>query len=152
MNVISFDIDPVAVEKNYLRCKKEKIENILPLILDITNPSPGIGWENKERTQIFERDKPDIIMALALIHHLAIVNNLPLSGVSDFLKNHCEFLIIEFVPKSDSQVKLLLSSRKDIFSEYDRDNFEQTFSKNFRIIESRAVEQSERILYFMKRK
>ncbi|GAI82895.1 unnamed protein product, partial [marine sediment metagenome] len=77
IQTISFDIDPAAVEKNYLECVERNETNILPLLLDLTNPSPGIGWENQERTSLLERGSADTVLALALIHHLAISNNLP---------------------------------------------------------------------------
>lgn len=93
--VISFDSDPACVEKNYL---SNKNPSILPLILDFTNPSPGIGWKNEERVSLKDRRNADTILMLALIHHLAISNNLPLSMLASFLKDICHFLIVEFIP------------------------------------------------------
>ncbi len=127
---ISSDIDPVAVEKNYQECKKGNESNILPLLIDLTNPSPGIGWENSERAAFIERGPVDLVMALALIHHLAISNNLPLELIADFFAKVGEWLIIEFVPKEDSQVQRLLSSRKDIFPGYTESGFEACLRKN----------------------
>ena len=89
-------------------------------------------------------------MALALVHHLAIGNNVPLVSVANFFAALCQFLIVEFIPKSDSQVKRLLSSREDIFPEYTREGFETSFSKFFKIIDQQKVEGSDRILYLMK--
>lgn len=149
---ISFDVDPAAVEKNYLRCIKEKEGNILPLLLDLTNPSPGIGWQNKERLSLLQRGPADMAFALALIHHLAISNNLPFHKIVDFLKEICTSLIIEFVPKTDSQVQRLLSTRKDIFPDYKQDVFENEFSRHFTIQKSVKIMDSERILYLMHRK
>jgi hypothetical protein len=109
---VSFDIDAAAVEKNYLESAARAETHILPLVLDLTNPSPGIGWENQERMSLIDRGPADTILALALIHHLAISNNLPFRKVAHFLSQICRSLIIEFVPKCDSQVQKLLSSRK----------------------------------------
>ncbi len=149
---ISFDIDPAAVEKNYLHCLEKKEKNILPLVLDLTNPSPNIGWNNQERMSLSDRGPVDTILALALIHHLAISNNLPLSKISEFFESLCKHLIIEFVPKNDSQVKRLLSTREDIFSEYTQENFEAEFKNKFEIEESKKVKDSSRIIYHMKKK
>ena len=99
-----------------------------------------------------ERGPTDAAMALALIHHLAISNNLPLDYIAGFFRNICRSLIIEFVPKSDSQVQKLLSTRADIFPEYNRQNFEKEFSKFFTIQHSTNIKNSGRILYLMKRK
>jgi len=148
---ISFDIDPVAVEKNYLECVTKDETNILPLLLDLTNPSPGIGWENQERTSLLERGPVDTVFALALIHHLAISNNLPLNKIAAFFSAICKSLIIEFVPKSDSQVQRLLSTRKDIFPDYTQPKLEDEFSKFFTIQDSVRIRNSERTLYLMVR-
>jgi len=152
IRVISFDIDPAAVEKNYIQCTAKGEKNILPLLLDLTNPSPGIGWNNKERMSLLERGPADIVFALALIHHLAISNNLPLNEIADFFSRICDSLIIEFVPKEDTQVRRLLSIRKDIFPNYTQQNFEDEFEIFFVIRESVPVRSSQRILYLMERK
>jgi len=152
MRVVSFDVDPAAVEKNYLQCISKGEENILPLLLDLTNPSPGIGWNNKERMSLLERGPVDVVFALALIHHLAISNNLPLNEIADFFSRICNSLIIEFVPKEDTQVRRLLSTRKDIFPNYTQQNFEDEFEIFFVIRESIPVRSSRRILYLMERK
>jgi len=146
----SFDIDPASVEKNYLETVKRGETNILPLLLDLTNPSPGIGWENRERVSLFERGPADTVLALALIHHLAISNNVPLSKIAVFFKNSCSSLIIEFVPKSDSQVQRLLSTREDIFCDYKQEVFESEFGRFFSIESSLNLIGSERTLYLMK--
>ena len=124
---------------------------MLPLLLDLTNPSPGIGWNNRERSSLIERGEVDMVLSLALIHHLAISNNLPFSLISEFLASICQYLIIEFVPKSDSQVKILLATRDDIFPEYNRNDFESIFSERFEIVTREEVRGSERTLYLMKR-
>ena len=147
--VVSFDIDPAAVEQNYRQVKGEKAENILPLLLDLTNPSPAIGWANQERDAFAARGPADMVLALALIHHLAISNNVPLPQVADFLSALGKWLVIEFVPKSDSQVQKLLVSREDIFPNYTRDGFEAAFQQKFKIAEAVNLRESERVLYLM---
>ncbi|MBE9480174.1 MAG: class I SAM-dependent methyltransferase [Bacteroidetes bacterium] len=149
---ISFDVDPAAVEKNYQICKEKNETNILPLVLDLTNPSGGIGWANQERMSFIERGPVDTVFALALIHHLAISNNLPLINIAEFFSSICKFLIIEFVPKSDSQVKKLLLTREDIFDKYDKENFEKDFDNYFNIRKYLKIEGSERYLYLMEKK
>ncbi|OQA18443.1 MAG: hypothetical protein BWY64_01485 [bacterium ADurb.Bin363] len=152
INTIAFDIDPAAVEKNYLECVRTKSTNILPLLLDLTNPSPDIGWQNQERESIMKRGPADTVLALALIHHLAISNNLPFYKIADFFSKICKNLIIEFVPKSDSQVQKLLSTREDIFQDYKKDCFETQFSQYFSIKEASDITESDRTLYLMKKK
>jgi len=146
-----FDIDHNAISDSYCYSKETKEKNISSFILDLTAPSPAIGWLNNERQSFIDRASADTIMALALIHHLSISNNLPFSLVAKFFKRLSpKYLIIEFVPKSDSQVELLLKTRRDIFPYYDKDNFEKEFSQFFNILEKKAIEGSQRFLYLMK--
>ncbi len=146
---ISFDIDPAAVEKNYLQCKQNHETNILPLFLDLTNPSPDIGWANQERMSLIKRGPADTVMALALIHHLAISNNLPFKNIACFFNKICKTLIIEFIPKIDSNVQKLLSTRADIFPDYTQQSFENEFTKYFNIQNSVKIKGSDRSLYLM---
>jgi ribosomal protein L11 methylase PrmA len=146
---VSFDIDPAAVEQNYRVVKTNKEGSLLPLVLDLTNPSPAIGWDHTERDSFGGRGPADMALALAVIHHLAISNNVPLPQLARFFAARAKWLVIEFVPKSDSQVKRLLASRKDIFPEYTREGFEAAFKRHFRIHKNEPVQDSERHLYLM---
>lgn len=151
IQTISFDKDPIAVEKNYQECVAKGETRLLPLLLDLTNPSPNIGWENNERLSFLERGSSDTALALALIHHLAISNNVPLIRIAEFFNKICRSLIIEFVPKQDSQVQRLLFSRKDIFEDYTQQSFEREFSRYFTIRTSVKIRNSERTLYLMEK-
>lgn len=152
ISTIAFDIDPIAVEKNYLSIKNNIEENILPLVQDLTNPSPAIGFANDERASFAQRANADLVMALALIHHLAISNNLPFSNLAKFFSSLSKYLIIEFVPKSDSKVQTLLATREDIFPGYSKENFEFEFQQCFNIIKILEVSDSQRTIYLMERK
>lgn len=147
--VISFDIDPAAVEQNYRLVKANREENLLPLVLDLTNPSPALGWANRERQSFGQRGPAEMTLALAVIHHLSISNNLPFSQVAEFFAACGKWLVIEFVPKTDSQAQRLLASRQDIFPDYTREGFEAAFSRYFKIHAAEAVRDSERHLYLM---
>ena len=148
-SVIAFDLDPAAVERNYRRVKAENERGILPLLLDLTNPSPALGWAHRERLSLQERGPADVLLALAVVHHLAIGHNLPLERVAGFLARLGRHLVIEFVPKSDSQVRRLLRDRPDIFPDYTQDGFEAAFRAHFRIERAVPVLDSERTLYLM---
>ena len=147
---IAFDIDPACVELNYREIVQKKEHDLLPLLLDLTNPSPGIGWQNEERDSLMGRGPADTVLALALIHHLAISNNVPLDRIAEFFSKICNSLIIEFVPKSDSQVQKLLMNRVDIFDKYTQQFFENGFNTYFDIIQRVNIDGSVRILYLMK--
>jgi ribosomal protein L11 methylase PrmA len=148
---VSFDIDPAAVELNYRTCRKDKETHLLPLTLDLTNPSPAIGWQNQERHSLLQRGPVEMVLALALIHHLAIANNVPLEQLAEFFASITRWLAIEFVPKSDSQVQRLLATRQDIFPDYTDEGFEKALTAHFKLHERVEIAGSERSLYLFER-
>jgi len=148
--VVAIDRDPACIERLYQYCKKEQIVNILPLQMDLLNPSAALGWELKERLSLFERGGCNLVLVLALIHHLCISANVPLEYAARFFASIAkEGIVIEFVPKEDPQVQLILTSRKDIFPDYHRDGFEDAFKHHFRIIHTEHLRDSNRTLYYM---
>jgi len=147
---VAFEMDPVSVEESYRRVRANNETNVLPLVCDLTNPSPGLGWANTERMTLAERGPADLLLALALVHHLAIANNVPLPQIADYFASLGKRLIIEFVPKSDEKVQHLLASREDIFTNYTRDGFEQAFKERFETERVEEIKGSERVLYLMR--
>jgi hypothetical protein len=151
INTVAFDADPVVVEHNYLKARGDHETELLPLVLDLANPSPRIGWANEERMSIVDRGPVDVVLVLALIHHLAISNNLPFGKIAAFLAKVCVWAIIEFIPRSDPRVQQLLSNRADIFRDYDEGQFENEFGKFFAIRARSGITGTERTLYLMKK-
>ena len=150
--VVAFDVDPAAVENHFRDKDSAATGNILPLLLDLENPSPGIGWAGEERSSLERRGPADAALALALLHHLAISNNLPFEDIAEYLSRLCRSLVIEFVPKEDSQVERLLVTRKDIFDRYTKENFERAFQALFTIERAERITGSGRVLYMMRRR
>lgn len=149
--VISSDYDPLCVNNNYRKLKEHQSQTILPLMIDITNTSAALGWGHAERETFEQRAQVDCVFALALIHHLAISNNIPLNFIADYFSKLGPYVIVEFVPKSDKKVQTLLATRKDIFPDYTQEHFESVFEKTFHILQKTPIEDSERTLYLMKR-
>lgn len=148
---VAFDMDPAAVEKNYRQAAVSGDTQLLPLVADLTNPSGAMGWAERERMSLAERGPADALLALALVHHLAIGNNVPLGSIAEYFARLGRALIIEFVPKEDSQVQRLLAAREDIFAHYNRAEFERAFGRWFRIERAVPIRESQRILYCMQR-
>src|SRR6185312_10488268 len=113
--VVAFDIDPGAAERHFRAIRQSGRTDILPLVVDIANPSPAIGWGGRERRSLLDRANADAILALALVHHLAITRNVPLPMVFDLFADLAEWAIVEFVPKGDPMVRWLLATRRDVF-------------------------------------
>ncbi len=149
---IAFDIDPFAVETNYRNIKTNHKKNQLPLLMDLTNPTTGFGWAGNERQGLNDRGPVDMILALAILHHLVIANNIPMIKVMEYFSSLGNWLIIEFVPKTDHQVQRLLSFREDIFIDYTQENFESVFSNKFEIIDRIPIPDTQRILYLLRKK
>lgn len=149
---VAFDVDPSAVERAYEAVRENQEDNLLPLVMDLTNPSPALGWGHEERKSLQERGPADLIMALALVHHLAIGNNVPLDRVVDYFSELGTWLLVEFVPKSDPQVQKLLASREDIFADYELDAFREACDRRYEILDRAEIPDTDRILFLMKRR
>ena len=146
--VISVDIDPLAVNQNYKINRFEKIDNIISIQLDFTNPSSAIGWECLERDDFFVRMKSDVVVCLAFIHHMVIAENVPFERVASALSRLASMLVIEFPDHNDSQVQRLLQ-QKDENHKYNRVEFEKGFEQFFQIKDRVQIEGSCRFLYIM---
>ncbi len=151
-SVICFDVDPAAVELNYREVRDRHETGLLPLQLDLMNPSPATGWAHEERFSLEARGPADALLALALVHHLAIANNVPLPRIAEFFARLGRALVIEFVPKSDSQVERLLRNRPDVFPEYTREGFERAFAAHYEIAATAGIPDTQRSLYLMHRR
>lgn len=140
--VISADIDPMAVDAHYRFLKQNGPKNILPLVLDLSSPSPSLGWASTERASFANRCSADFLMALALCHHLFFTVGVPFKQISSYFAKLLKkggILVCEFIPKDDSQVQRMLSSRDDIFDDYTKDSFDQAF-KDAGLIETYVFE------------
>lgn len=151
IRTIATDFDAFCINALYKEIKNSNEKNILPLIIDLSKPSPAIGLNNEERTSFIDRTKVDLALALALIHHLAIGRNIPFEKIAALFGQVCQYLIIEFVPKEDEKVQLMLQQREDIYQHYNQTAFTDAFAKYFSIKERQAVADSGRILYLLKK-
>jgi hypothetical protein len=147
IRTISVDGDHFAISKLYHSIKGSK-KDIHPLLMDLSNPSGSTGFLN-ERASFVNRTQTDLVLVLALIHHLAIGKNIPFERIASFLKELGRNLIIEFIPKNDEKVQLMLSQRKDIFEWYQEQSFVNAFGQYFIIKESKKLLPSDRTLYLM---
>jgi hypothetical protein len=150
--VIAFDADRAAIDALYLEVKNSRQENLLPLVMDVANPTSGTGWMNKEYSPFLERGHCELCLALALVHHLAIGRNLPFPKIVELFAGCCRWLIIEFVQKDDQTIRTMLQGRADIFDDYTEQKFEEAFGRSFDVVKRANVALSTRTLYLMRRK
>ena len=150
--VLAFDIDPAAAEQHYRALKGEGRTDILPLVQDVANPSPGLGWAGRERRSLLERADPDVILALALVHHLAISRNVPLPMLLGLFADLAPWAVVEFVPREDPMVRRLLAARRDVFDDYTIDGFRAAAAGRFEIAREESIAESPRTLFLLRRR
>ena len=132
--VVAMDADPLVVDRLYNSLKAEKNEKILPLYVDMSDTGGGIGWRGQERPGIFERGRPDIVLYLAVIHHLAITFNVPVAQQIDMLADLTPELVIEMPHADDPMVrKLLTNKRAGIHDDFNLDEFERLLAQRFTV-------------------
>lgn len=152
MLAVAMDDDPGAVEVGYRQAREQHWRTFLPLVIDLRNPSPGLGWAERERASLLMRGPADAVLALALVHHLAISGNLPLRHIVEFLAAAGRNVLVEFVPKSDSRVQHLLRSREDIFLDYSEAGLVAALAPYFTTRWRQALPGSSRVLYALTRR
>ena len=147
--VVAVDADQGPVELLYRDLKQEGNEQILTLTMNLADPSPGLGWRGLERKSLPERGKPDLVLALALVHHVAISANVPVKEFVDWLASLGSSLVIEFPTREDPMVKKLLAPKRDgLHPDYELDYFERTLNEAFEVERSERLESGTRVLYF----
>jgi hypothetical protein len=151
LSVVSFESDPACVNRTYLEAKRKGVTRLLPLVQDLGNPTPSFGWESAERASIFERGRPDLVLALALVHHLALAGNQPLENVAAFFDRLAPWLLIEFVPEDDPQAQSLRQRTRGIHHRYDRQHFEACMGRYFGVQAAAPLTKSGRTLYLFRR-
>jgi ribosomal protein L11 methylase PrmA len=152
--VVAQDVDPAAVERGYQALKAEGRGDITPLLADIAQPSPPLGWGSRERAGLLERIEADadVVLALALIHHLAIGANVPLPMIAALLARLAPHAIVEFVPKEDAMVQRMLAARRDIFDGYSMAGLREAIAPRFDIVSETPIEGTLRTVLHLRRR
>ena len=147
--VIAMEGDHAAADRLYMSCKAEPGNSrILPLVINLADPTPPLGWRGQERKTLSERGKPDLVLCLALIHHMVIGANVPMLEFVDWLRSLDGALVIEFVTKDDEMVRQLLRNKDDIYDDYELAVFEEALDERFAITDRQVLKSGRRVLYF----
>lgn len=155
--IIISDIDQPAIDQCYLNQLKSKEQRLIPIVCDLMQPSPSIGFQNSERDSFTSRVisfQPDLSMALALIHHITLTGNVPFEMSASYFSKLSHYLIIEFPDRDDSWVKFILDSKRDarhLFDDYSISAFAKAYQQHFKLIKSEKIEGTERTLFLFKR-
>jgi hypothetical protein len=150
--VVAIDADPGAADLHYRRLRGESNEAVLSIIGDLLSPSPALGWGLEERRSLIDRANADVILALALVHHLAIGGNVPLGHIAELFARLAPNAIVEFVPKDDPQVVRMLASRRDVFGDYSLESMETALAVRFELVSREQIPGSPRTLLLAQRR
>lgn len=145
--VVAMDGDHGCIESVYRELQAEGNQRVLPLVVNLANPSPAQGWRGTERLRLEERGRPEFVLCLGLIHHLVIAANVPLSEVLDWLRELNSVLVIEFPTRRDPMVQALLRNKVDQYDDYTLENFERELSDRFEVRRREVLPSGERILF-----
>jgi SAM-dependent methyltransferase len=147
-SVVAVDSDDLVVDRLYRDLRREGERRVLPLVLDLSDPSPGLGWRSRERLPFVERIRPDLVLCLAVVHHLALTNTVPLDEIVAFLAEFGAPLVVEFPHHDDVMAsRLLARKRTGVFDAYNRDNWERALQSRFKVLTSETLPSGTRTLY-----
>jgi ribosomal protein L11 methylase PrmA len=146
---VAIDGDVGAVEQAFRAAEQDASTSLLPLWIDLGNPTPALGWAHQERDALLARTPVDLVLALALVHHLCISNNVPLPHLVAWLARLARRAVVEWVPRDDPQTLRLLQTRPAAFPEYSEDNFVRACEAHFTVEERVAIPGGSRALYLL---
>lgn len=141
-DVVAMDADHLTIDQLYRRLRDAQNRKITPIVFNVADPSPGIGWNGSERPSLPTRSRPNMVLCLAVIHHLVIGSNLLLSDVVRWLRGLDAAVVFEWVDRSDPLVAQLLQNRRDIFDDYSKEQFRRCAESHFRIVRSEKLSES----------
>ncbi len=147
--VLAFDSDHLTVDRLYQRIRTSNIRNVIPLVMDLTDPSPSLGWKLTERPDLSARSTPDLILCLAVMHHLVIGGHLLLDDLIAWLASHKAEVVFEYIERDDPQTAILLRNRRDVFVDYDQQRFLQALRQHFVILKEQTLPSGTRTLYHL---
>lgn len=150
-SVLALDLDHNAVNANYVFNRRQGGSRIHALVYDVGNPTPALGFRSRERSTLDSRSKPDAIMALAVIHHLSLTNNIPFDQTALYFAERSPELVIEWVGRSDSQVKRLLAQKNVPYDWYNEDDFRTAYAKHFALVTRTPISGADRVIYHFRR-
>ena len=145
--VVAVDADHATVENLYRSLRAEQNEKVLPLVMDLADPTPGLGWRNAERRAWAERTPPDLVLCLALVHHLAIGSNVPIDEITAWLRSFGCRVVVEFVARDDARVQRMLADKPIEHTDYCTEVFEASLSRRFTVEQREPLTSGTRTLY-----
>jgi hypothetical protein len=145
--VVALEADPGAVELLHAESARAGCQNLLPLVVDLADPSPAQGWRGRERRDLPGRGRPDLVLCLALVHHLVLGANVGVADAIDWLAELGDLLVVEFVRREDPMVQRMLGRKDEPFADYDLAPFEAALGERFEVLRREPLPSARRLLY-----
>ena len=147
-HAVAIDAEAGVIERLYRALRAEGSRTILPLVADLADPPPALGWRGLERRPLWERGRPELVLCLALVHHLALSANVPLAHVVDWLASLGAELVVELPTPADPMVEALLArKRAGLHADYGRETFERLLGEAFTVERTEELAGATRVLY-----
>jgi hypothetical protein len=148
--VLAFDSDALVVDMLYRSLREERNRSIVPAVVDLADPAGGIGWRSRERSPFLERNRPDLVLCLAVVHHLAITNNIPVEHFLDLLVELGAEAVVEFPTEDDPMVhRLMRNKRSGVHPGYSLAAFEVAVGQRFEVVRRAALASGTRVLFHL---
>lgn len=151
--VVAIDSDPAVISLLFQRAKTEQL-NILPLIVDLAHPTPGLGWCNSEQASFLDRVRGtfDLVLMLAVVHHLLVAARIPLRSILELLSEMTtDLAIIEFIPCEDPMFMEIIRGREHLHSDWNQKAFAEACRQHFEIVRVQPLEGSDRVLFLLRK-
>ncbi len=151
--VVAIDSDPVVLGDVWRTAQRERLD-VLPLVVDLSRPTPAIGWRNQECPGFLERARGafDAVLMLAVIHHMIVSERIPLQEIVDLTADLTrDIAVVEFIAPEDMMFRRLTRGREELFAGLTKEMFEKTWRRHFEIVRSQQIEDTNRCLYLLRK-
>lgn len=156
-SVVAIDGDAAVTGGIWRRAREEKLD-ILPLVVNLAQPTPALGWRNRECPSFLDRacgTMPafDFVLMLAVIHHMLATERVPLDEILSLAADlTSDLALIEFVAPGDPMFLRLSRGRDELYAYLTVALFEQTVAERFHTIRKHRVSGAERTLYLLRKR
>jgi SAM-dependent methyltransferase len=152
--VVAIDSDPASAGRLWRRASEKRLD-ILPLVVDLCRPTPAVGWRNHECPSFLDRAHRsfDMVMMLAVIHHMLITERVPLQEILDLVRElTSDLLLIEFVEPDDPMFRCLVRGRDALYAHLTASYFECACDGRFEILRKQPIADTSRTLYLLRKR
>jgi hypothetical protein len=147
--VIAIEKDPYCAEFHYKEIKDKRLKNVIPLVVDLMNPCPSAGWAGMERKPLWVRQRSEVVIAFALLHHLSLIENVPFSMIADLFRSFGDQLIIEYISPDDPNAAAMLAKKTILYDRVSLESFKNAFSQVYDFKGEYMLPEGNRLIFHL---